>query len=108
MTVEQFRPFSQTHQALFHEIFTIQRRMRKRTLGIRHWHFITKRKIELSKGYFVQTSEVLLLVSVCMWSFYLNGLHGSPAAQIVLHTNTSLLCSVLVTYSCPLSTEEAA
>jgi len=38
--------------------------MRKRTLGIRHWHFITKRKIELSKGYFVQTSEVLLLVSV--------------------------------------------
>eukprot|EP01032_Pedospumella_encystans_P013477 gene13478-15514_t len=63
MTVEQFRPFSQTHQALFHEIFTIQRRMRKRTLGIRYWHFITKRKIELSRGYFVQTSEILLLHS---------------------------------------------
>jgi hypothetical protein len=63
MTIEHFLSFSKTHQALFHEVFTLQRRMRKRTLGIEEWHDLSKRRIELMAGRFVRLADLLILVS---------------------------------------------
>jgi hypothetical protein len=64
MKIEQFCTFSKTHQVLFHEVFTIQRRMRKRTLGEALWHAISKRRIELIRGRSVQLADLMILVRV--------------------------------------------
>ena len=63
MTIEQFVQFSKTHQALLKDVFTVQRRMRKRTFGIEHWHGVSKRMIELAPGRRVQLCELMVLVS---------------------------------------------
>lgn len=50
------------HQVLFTDIFTLQRRMRKRTLGIAQWHAVGQRRVQLMPGKFIQVSELMLLV----------------------------------------------
>jgi hypothetical protein len=66
MKIEQFCSFSRTHQVLFHEVFTIQRRMRKRTLGEALWHAISKRRIELIRGRSVQLADLMILVRLAI------------------------------------------
>jgi hypothetical protein len=66
MTIEHFVSFSKTHQTLLQEVFTLQRRMRKRTLGIEYWHAVSKRRIELMAGRFVQLADLMILVSALL------------------------------------------
>jgi hypothetical protein len=74
MTIEHFVSFSRTHQALFHEVFTLQRRMRKRTLGIEYWHAVSQRRIELMAGRFVPLADLMILVG---------GKTGAPVCHCV-------------------------
>jgi hypothetical protein len=67
MTIEFFTEFQHSHKVLFHDIFTIQRRIKKRTLGIPEWHAISKRRIEIAQGRKITLADLLLLVSVLVF-----------------------------------------
>jgi hypothetical protein len=63
LAVEVFVPYSKTHQALLHPVFTIQERLKLATLGAQAWESISMRKIEVHPGKTLPIRELMVLVS---------------------------------------------
>eukprot|EP00598_Pedospumella_elongata_P003145 CAMPEP_0184970612 /NCGR_PEP_ID=MMETSP1098-20130426/3024_1 /TAXON_ID=89044 /ORGANISM="Spumella elongata, Strain CCAP 955/1" /LENGTH=308 /DNA_ID=CAMNT_0027492565 /DNA_START=121 /DNA_END=1047 /DNA_ORIENTATION=+ len=63
VTVENFKEFTRTHQALLHQVFTVQKRMRDVTLGSSTFQAMADRRIELRKGYHITISSLMVLHS---------------------------------------------
>lgn len=73
VNIEDFRVFTKTHQALLYQVFHIQTKLKDNTLGWQLWETISKRRIELRRGYNVQIGNLMVLVSTrvdaCLYSF---------------------------------------
>lgn len=71
--MEDFKTFTHTHQALLHEVFRMQKRLREVTLGSISWQAMADRRIELRPNYHIKISALMTLVSVdvCFQCVYL-------------------------------------
>lgn len=67
VNIEDFRVFTKTHQALLYQVFHIQTKLKDNTLGWQLWEGISKRRIELRRGYNVQIANLMVLVSDVVW-----------------------------------------
>ena len=64
--IEDFRTFCRTHQALLAPVFAAQQKMRTTAMGCSFWDNMSRRRIELRKGYNVPLSELMVLVSATL------------------------------------------
>ena len=71
VNIEDFRVFTKTHQALLYQVFHIQTKLKDNTLGWQFWEGVSKRRIELRKGYNVQIANLMVLVSTAVHCAYL-------------------------------------
>ena len=63
ITIEEFRPFCQKHQALLKPVFDVQHKLREAAMGVAFWDSMSTRKIELSKGHSVQLGDLMVKAS---------------------------------------------
>lgn len=60
ITIEEFRPFCQTHAALLKPVFDVQDKLRQAAMGTAFWDSMSTRKIELSKGHHVALADLMV------------------------------------------------
>lgn len=75
VSMTDFRPFCQTHQALMAPVFAVQDKLKKTTMGTNFWENIASRRVEVRRGYNVPLSDLMVLVSLlfCMCSSVFEG-----------------------------------
>jgi hypothetical protein len=65
ITIEEFRPFCETHQSLLNPLFAVQDKLRAAAMGTAFWENMSKRKIMLGHGHEVPLNELMVRVSYC-------------------------------------------
>lgn len=63
ITIEEFRPFCQTHENMLVPLFEVQNKLREAAMGPAFWDGMAKRKIQLSHGHKVELGELMVRVS---------------------------------------------
>ena len=59
--IDEFRAFSQKHQALLYPAFEIQRMIQSKILGEEFWNLLSLRRMELSEGKYIPIGEFMQL-----------------------------------------------
>lgn len=59
ITVDQFREFCRTHQAVLYPAFVLQTQMQEKILGMKFWSECSKSRVVLSNGEYVSISALL-------------------------------------------------
>lgn len=60
--MRDFSMFCKTHQAMMAPVFAVQNQLKRMTLGTASWERISRRRVEVHKGFIVPLSELMLLV----------------------------------------------
>lgn len=63
VSIEDFKKFCKTHQALLARPFAVQDKLRTYTLGEGAWEKVSERRIEVRKGMTVRLSDLMTLVT---------------------------------------------
>ena len=89
MSIDDFRVFCKTHQAILHPIFVIQEKLKEAVMGSAFWETLSKRRIELRGGYNVPLANFMVLVS-CAFACMLGIPSGSHARSNYSHFSRTI------------------
>ncbi len=62
--IQALKVFGKHHQALLYPVFTLQRHMQEKILGMHFWQAASARRVELCKGKYVTMADLLHLVKL--------------------------------------------
>lgn len=65
-TIEQYRLFVRTHQALLFPAFQMQLALQRKILGVRFWERNAERRLKFSNGKYISVGNFILMVSKCV------------------------------------------
>lgn len=63
LTVDNFKRFLKTHQAMMFPVFQMQNKLRRKILGARFWHKAANRRIRFSNGKHISVGAFIAFVS---------------------------------------------
>lgn len=105
MDKDKFREFVKKHQGLLFPAFEVQRILRKKCLGKRFWKSYASRRVELTKGKYLTTSQLIELVNrgtleKSLSELVLAGLaHGNSSSTLLNSIDVSRLAATKGTHN---------
>ena len=62
VSIEDFKKFAKTHQALLGSVYSVQHKLKLVTLGEGKWESIARRRVQVQPGMNIQLHELMVLV----------------------------------------------